>query len=750
MVSWQSRSGDRYVASYPELEDWRAGGRTFESLAGFNGVPMNLADDRAWPEEARGAQFTVNGFAVLRQQPFLGRDFAADDAKQGAQPVAIIGYNLWRTRYGADPEVLGKNLRVNGRPRTIVGVMPEGMKFPENAEVWVPFVPALIQERDARQLSVFGRLKDGASPRAAEAELTAVARRLAATYPATNKDLTAVRVETFAEYFVRGPARVMFTLMMGAVTFVLVIACANVANLLLSRSAHRAREITVRMALGATRWRIVRQLLLESVVLAFIGGTVGLALALAAVSAFDAAVQDPGKPYWIIFNADYVVFGYVAGVCVVTAILSGLAPALHVSKVSQQEILRESSRANTAAVRARWFSGAMVVTEVALSIIMLIGAGLMVRSFVKLYTLDLGFSSDRLVTMRMQLPESKYGDAESRRRFFEILERNLAGVPGIEAVTLTTGVPPRDGGERRLEIDSPTPQSGAELQSVSTATISPSFFDVLGLKPVRGRLFDATDGAPGSETVLISERLASHFFPGEDPIGRRLRFAQREPAPGAPPPAWRRIVGVTPSIRQGSPQDAHLNPVVYVPYRQDSRGTMSWIIRSTLPTTVIADAVRREVHRLDPDQPVFAIQTLHDYLREDRWPYRVFGSAFAIFALIALALSSIGLYAVMAYSVMQRTSEIGMRMALGAQPRQVSWVVLKRGLLQLAIGMMLGLTGALGLSRVLGSVLVDIRPGDPVTFATITVLLTLVSLVACILPARQAIRIDPLVAIRSE
>jgi predicted permease len=468
------------------------------------------------------------------------------------------------------------------------------------------------------------------------------------------------------------------------------------------------------------------------------------------VRVFDAAVQDPGKPYWIIFAPDAVVLGYVSGVCVVTALLCGLAPALHVSKTSQHDILKESSRANTAAMRAQWFTGAMVVTEVALSIVLLIGAGLMIRSFMKLSSLDLGFSTDRLVTMRMQLPEAKYVDAESRRRFFETLQSNLAAIPGVEAVAITSGVPPHDGGERVLEIDASTPQAVERLQSVSTATISPSFFDVLGVKPVRGRLFDATDGAPGFETVLISERLATQFFRGENAIGRRLRFAQREPTPGAPPPVWRRIVGVTPSIRQGSPQDAHLNAVVYVPYRQDARGAMSWLIRSTLPTAVMADAVRREVQQLDPDQPVFAIQTLDDYLREDRWPYRVFGSAFGIFAAVALALASIGLYAVMAYAVMQRTSEIGLRMALGAQPRQVSWVVLKRGVLQLSMGMMLGLPGAWGLSRVLGGLLVGIEPGDPITFAAITLLLTVVSLVACALPARQAMLVDPLVAIRRE
>jgi predicted permease len=752
MLAWQPREGRRANVSHADLQDWRAQSRAFSGIAAFTDRAMNISDDRRWPEQVRGAQLTANAFDVLRQQPLLGRGFAPDDERTGAEPVVVIGYDIWKNRYGSDPDVLGQTLRVNGQPATIVGVMPDGMKFPvENGNLWVPFIPTAAQkQRDSRPLAVFGRLNQNATRGAAQAELNGIAQRLAAAHPETTKDLIGIRVETFTERFVGGAARVMFLAMMGAVSLVLLIACANVANLLLSRSEYRAREIAVRMALGATRLRIVRQLLLESLVLGFIGGGIGLLLAIAGVHLFDAAVQDPGKPFWIVFKVDYVVFAYVAATCVLTAILFGLAPAVHVSKTGSNQVLKEGGRGSVGSARARWFSGGIVVAELALSLVLLAGAGLMIRSFVKLYTLDVGFPTDQLMALRMQLPESKYANADARVGFFERLEPRLAAIPGVEAAAVTTGVPPFDGGERRLQIDGTTLESGDQLPNVSTVTISPRFFDVARVPLIRGRIFHAMDGAPGAETVIINERLASEFFHSEDPIGRRLRFVQGETTPGQPAPPWRTIIGVAPSIRHGSPQDAYLNAVVYLPYRQEAPRAASLMVRSALAPGSVMDAVRREVQAIDRDQPVFTIQTIDQMLAESRWPHRVFGSSFAIFAAIALVLSSLGLYAVMAYSVTRRTQEIGMRMALGAQGRQVIWLILKRGLVQLAIGLTLGLAGALALSRVLRGVLVEITPSDPVTFAAITILLTVVSIAACLLPARQATRIDPLVALRAE
>jgi len=537
--------------------------------------------------------------------------------------------------------------------------------------------------------------------------------------------------------------------MMGAVGFVLLIACANVANLLLVRSAQRARELAVRMALGATRWRVIRQLLLESIVLGTIGGAIGLLLAAAGISALDAAVQDPEKPFWIQFTLDYVVFGYVAAVCVATGVLFGLAPALHVSRTNVHDVLKDGGRGTVGTSRFRWFSGTMVVVELALTIVLLAGAGLMLRSLMKLYEFDPGIRTDHLMTMRMQLPALKYETPSARRAFFARLEPRLSAIPGVNGVAVTTSVPPFGSDMRAIEVEG-RPVSGDRPHQVTTVTISPAFFDVLGIKVERGRAFEPNDGAAGAESAIVNAKMAAVFFPGENPIGKRIRLVTRTSPVQEVEPAWRTIVGVSPSIPHGSKQDFEPAPVMYLPDRQDAPSRVALLVRSALPPASVMDAVRREVQAIDRDQPVYTIQTLDEMLAQDRWPYRVFGGLFAIFALIGLGLSSVGLYAVMAYSVTQRTQEIGVRMTLGADRRQVSWLVLKRGLTQLALGLTLGVGGALALSRVMQAVLFQVTPGDPVTFAATTMLLTLVSIAACVLPARRATRVDPVVALRAE
>jgi putative ABC transport system permease protein len=760
MLTWQQGRGGRRNASHADLQDWRAQSRTFTGLAAFRNDRINLSDGRALPEQVRGTWLTANTFGLIGQQPLIGRDFAPGDDRQDAEPVIILGHTLWKNRYAGDPDVLGTAVRLNGQPATIIGVMPASMRFPDNTDVWAPFIPTDAQKaRDARVLSVVGRLRDGISRVEAHTELNGIARRLAAAYPDTYKNIAGVRVETFTERYVGGPARIVFLVMMGAVCFVLLIACANVANLTLSRSAHRAREIAVRIAMGATRWRVVRQLLLESVVFGLIGGGLGLFLAVAGAQALDAAVQDPDKPYWITFTVDYVVFGYVAAICVLTGILFGLAPALHVTKANINDVLKEGGRGSVGTRRARWFSGTMVVVELALTIVLLAGAGLMIRSFMKMYTLDIGIRTEHLMTMRMQLPETKYATPETRRVFYDRVEPRLAAIPGVEAVAVTTSVPPFGSAERSLEIDGQPPrQAEDQPQNVLTVTISPRFFEVVGVQIARGRPFHDTDGTPGGETAIINERAAAQFFPGEDPIGKRIRFTPRENTSGGPAPAhpeasreiWRTIVGISPSIRHDSTRGAEPNAVVYLPHRQAPPASATLLVRSALPPGSVMAAVRREVQAIDQDQPVFTVQTLDQMLAQERWPFRVFGGLFAIFAVIALVLSSVGLYAVMAYSVTQRTQEIGVRMALGAAGREVSWLILKRGLIQLALGLAIGLGGALALSRVLRTVLVQITPTDPITFASITILLTLVSIAACLLPARRATRVDPLVALRAE
>jgi putative ABC transport system permease protein len=754
LMAWQGRSGSRRGFSHAELQDWRARSRAFAGLAAFSNTTLNISDDRALPEEARGTWITANAFGVLGQQPLLGRDFGPADDRVGAEPVAILSYRIWKNRYGGDPAVFGKTLRLNGQPATIIGIMPDSMSFPNNTEVWAPFIPTEEQRRrNIRPLEMFGRLRNGSGHAEAQAESNGIAEQLAATYPDTNKDLTRVIVETFTERYVGGSARIVFLATMGAVSFVLLIACANVANLVLSRSAHRARELAVRIALGATRWRIVRQLLIESVVLGCIGGSIGLLLAMAGVQLLDAAVQDPDKPYWITFTVDHVVFGYVAAICVLTGILFGLAPALHVSKTDINNVLKEGGRGTTGNRRVRWLSGTMVVVELALTIVLLAGAGLMIRSFMKLYTLDIGIRTDHLMAMRMHLPASKYVTAEARRTFFDRLKPRLAAIAGVEMVAVTTAVPPFGSGQRDLEIEGrPAASPDGPPLNVSTVTISPQFFQVVGASLVRGREFDDRDGAPGSETVIINERMAGQYFPGEDPIGRRIRFLQPGLASGQPVASWLTIVGVSPTIRQGTTRrvGGEPNEVVYLPYRHDPPASASLLVRSRLPSESVMNAVRQAVQSIDQDQPVFTIQTLDQILAQDRWPFRVFGGLFAGFAIIALVLSSVGLYAVMAYAVSQRTQEIGVRMALGGEARHMYWLILKRGLAQVTIGLTLGLAGAMALSQVLRTVLWQITPTDPVTYAAITVLLLIVSLAACLVPAGRATRVDPIVALRVE
>jgi predicted permease len=778
MLGSERQDRSRVSVSYPDFQDWKAESKSFTALAAFTGGVVNVSDDRAAAQQARSAGITAHGFAVIGQQPLLGREFGPDDEKTGAENVAIIGYAMWKSRYAEDRGIIGRTLRIDGKPATIVGVMPDGMQFPQNNEIWLPIVPtAEQQKRSARFLQVYGRLRDGVSRAQAETELDGIAARLAAAYPDTSREITGARIETFNERFNGGQIRTVMLAMMGAVGFVLLIACANVANLQLSRSVHRTREVAVRIALGATRWRVVRQLLVESVLLGATGGLIGLGIAAVGVRLFDRAVAGSGKPYWIIFSIDYTVIGFLAAVCVLTGVLFGLAPALQVTRTNVSEVLKEGGRGNAGGARARWMTGTMVVLELALTLVLLVGAGLMVRSFLKLYTVDIGIDTRSLLSMRINLPQSKYpprrpatgtpgaaatpgtaaaaaapAGSDARMAFYDRLLPKLQAIAGVDSVALTTSVPPFGGGSRGVEVEGrPARKPEERAPGVGTVIISPGFFQTVGVQIRRGRAFHDADGLPGSETVIVNEKLAAQLFANEDPIGKRIRFVQGQAGPGQPPPpvpVWRTIVGISPTIRHSSPQDPEPPPVMYMPHRQDTPAGGAILVRSRLEPGAVMNAVRREVASVDPDQPVMTVQTIDQILAQQMWPYRVFGSLFAIFAFIALVMSAVGLYAVMAYSVTQRTQEIGVRMALGAEGRQVSWLVLKRGLLQMALGLAIGLTGAFFLSKVMRSLLVQITPSDPVTFASITVILTSVAIAACVIPARRATRVDPLVALR--
>lgn len=755
MLSSKRQDAGQTGVSKADLDDWRSQSKTFEAFAAFNGNSVNVSDDRSAPENVRSAAITSNALALIAQQPLLGRDLLPADEQTGAEPVVLLGYRLWQRRYAEDRSILGKTLRIDGKPATIVGVMPDGTDFPNSTELWVPLVPDEGQQkRDARFMAVFGRMRTDVSREQAQTEMNGIAQRLATAFPDTNKDYPKVSVQTFNERFNGGNIRTVMLAMMGAVGFVLLIACANVANLQLTRSVKRTREVAVRIALGATRWRVVRQLLVESVLLGLLGGVIGLGIAMVGVRLFDAAVANSGKPSWIHFTFDFTVLAYLGAICILTGVVFGLAPALQVTRTNVNDVLKEGGRGNAGGVRARWMTGTMVVLELALTLVLLVGAGLMVRSFLKLYTLDVGMDTRNVVAMRMQLSDAKYKTPEARRAFYDRLAPKVEAIPGVEGATFTTSVPPFGAGRRSIDIDGRPPRKPEEkAPDVTVVTISPGFFRTANLPLRRGRLFTDGDGMPGNETTIVSEKFAAQLFPGEDPIGRRIRFTPPPPRAGQPaqaPPVWRTIVGISPNVMHANPQVADAPPVIYLPHRQDAPGFMTLLVRSRLDAGAIMNAVRREVAAVDPDQPVFTAQTMEEMLKQATWPYRVFGSLFAIFAVIALVMSAVGLYAVMAYSVTQRTAEIGVRMALGAEGRQVSWLILRRGLIQMGIGLSLGLTAAYFLAKVLATLLVQVPARDPLTFASITIILTIVALCACVFPARKATRVDPLVALRAD
>ena len=737
--------------SYLDFEDWRQAQKSFAGLAAFNGTTMNVSDEGRAPERYQGPYMSANGFGLIGQRPLVGRDFLPEDDKPGAAAVTILGNSIWKTRYGADAAILGRTIRINDVPTTVVGVMPEGMKFPFNADLWVPLsqLPNLTTQKRSQHfaLQVFARLADGVTAKRAQSELSGIAARLAHDFPDTNKDV-GVTVMTFNDRTNGGPIRLIFLSLMGAVAFVLLIACANVANLLLARSAQRVREVGVRVSLGATRGRIVHQLLVESVLLAALSGVLGFLIALGGTRWFEAVTQDVGKPYWIHFTMDGRVFAFFAAVCLATGVIFGLAPALHISRTDINEVLKESGgRSGSGGIRARRWTGALIVVEVALTLVLLAGAGFMMHSFLTLYRLDVGVETAHLLTLNLVLPDRKYPTPEQRAAFYHRLDERLGAIGSIRGGTIASNAPLGGGAALRLSIDGrPTP-AGEQPPQVTRVVVGPRYFDTVGLTLPRGRAFADTDGTTGHDVAIVNQRFASTYFANEDPIGRRIKLVPDTVV--GPEPVWMTIVGVSPTVRQRGAQDPNPDAVVYVPYRSQPSAFMMMIVRTQGEPAALTAAMREEVRALDADLPLFGIRTLDESLAQQRWPFRIFGTMFAMFATIALVLSAVGLYAITAYSVSQRTQEIGVRMALGAQPPQVWWLVIRRSLVQLAIGLVIGIAGAFGVGALLRSI-VQGSANDPLTLVSIAALFIAVSLAACFWPARRATRLDPVNALRYE
>ncbi|HLJ47613.1 MAG TPA: ABC transporter permease [Bryobacteraceae bacterium] len=739
-----SQGRERLGVSYPDFRDWRSQSKVFEALAAFQFVSADFSDNKTTPERYDAARLSVNAFNLIGQRPILGRDFLPEEERPGAPSVCILGYSVWKGRYGGDQSILGKTIRINNVPTTIVGVMAEGMRFPVTQDLWLPLVPtAEFEKRDHRPLNVFGRLAVSATLPEARAEMDTITKRLQRDYAKTNAGVAAL-IQPYNDAYNGGPIRILFLALLGAVGFVLLIACANVANLLLARAMSRAREVSIRAALGASRWRVVRQLLIESVMLGVMGGVVSLAFSIWGVRAFDLAVANAGKPYWIKFTMDYSVFGYFAGISILTGIVFGLIPALHASKLDINEALKEGGRGSSGGSRMKSLSGALVVGELALALVLLSGAGLMVRSFLNLYILDLGVNTDNLLTMRYGLSDSKYPKAESLVQFHEKLLAGIRSLPGVESAAIASNIPMTgsDGWNYEVEGEAPQPDK-TKRRAVSGMVISAGYFEACGTKIRRGRAFADRDGGTSTPTVIVNQRFAEQHWPQTDPLGRHLRIIKDGVAP-----AWLTVVGIAPNIVQNDPGRVEPDAIIYLPLRQEPLRGASVLARTTVAPNSLATAFRKEVQNLDSELPVFAVMTLQEHLMQARWPFRVFGSLFAIFAGIALMIAGVGIYATMAYSVNEKRQEIGVRVALGAPGTRIVRLVLSTALRQLAIGLVIGLAASFGVTRILKGILVRVSPTDPLTFTVIALLLCAIALVACWVPAHRATRIDPIVALR--
>jgi putative ABC transport system permease protein len=727
--------------SYLELRDWQEHARTFEGIAGFDELTMNVSDEEHAAERFAGAHPSSNTFALLGQQPMLGRTLRPEDEREGATPVVVLGWPVWQTRYRGSPDVIGRTIRVNGVPAVVVGVMPEGFGFPMESALWRPLAaldPEVKTDREARSLGAFGRLRDSVTIDQAAADLQGVVSSLANVYPTTNSNIEP-RVEAFRSG-IGGPIVALFAAMSGAVAFVLLIACANVANLLLARASTRAHEVSVRMSIGASRWRIVRQLLIESLVLAACAGILGLALSALAVRIFWISASQSHPPYWMQFPIDLRVFGYIAAICLGTAVVFGLVPALYTARTN---VVDAMTRGVTGGRQGRRWSAALVVGQLALTLVLLSGAGAMMRNLLTLSTMDPGVDTSSLIRMRLDLPAPAYNAPEQRVMFYRRLDERLSET-GLRATIAS--VPPGSGGVMRDitvegRVDAPT----ATRPTAAMVSIGDRYFDTIGARHIRGRMFAADDGVEGRAAAIVNERFASMHFGDESAVGRRIRLSVpgRQATAQGSGAAWLTIVGVVSNVQQRPPIDGGFDPVVYVPLAVEADWGVNILVRSTSTVGLVVSQVQEQLRALDPDLPIFDSRTVDDFISYLRWAQRVFGSMFAIFAAIALTMATIGLYAVTAYAVSQRTREIGLRIALGAGARHVWWLATRRASVQLVTGLIIGLAGSLAALRVLPMQAVRTDGDNSVTLAVVTALLVLVALTACLIPARRALAADP-------
>ncbi len=759
MSVWENnsvRGWHKDVVTPADFIDWRHDARAFDTMATYFGRGFNMRAGQE-SERVRGADVSIDFFRVLRAAPVAGRDFMPqDEGGAGGGRVAIIGDSLWRRRFGADPQVVGRAITLNSESFTVVGIAPPGLEFPDKSEIWTlaknvvptnPFIPASTDIKGVRgmhYLYCIARLAEGAGRAQAQTEMDTIAARLEKQYPESNAN-TGVEIIPLHESIV-GDVRPALLVFLGAVGLVLLIACANVANMSLARAASRRREIAVRTALGATRLRLVRQCLTESVLLSIVGGGAGLLLALWGTDLLVALGPDtiPGTSS---IGVDTRVLGFTLLLSVLTGLLFGVLPALQASGTDPQDALREGGRTSSAGPRARLLRRALVVCEMAIALVLLAGAGLLVKSFLRLQTIDPGLSVDRVLTLRLWMPDSRYAEDATQVHFYDEVLRRTAALPGVATAALTSDLP-LGGSDSVLNFSiegRPDAKRGEEPES-GFHQVSPDYFRALGIPLLRGRSFDPRDTAqPTPGVVVVSETLARRYWPGEDAMGRRISFGTNDKGERY----WMTVIGIAADVRQ---KGLHTDPRAesYVTYTQWPSRYTTLVVRSGLDSSGLAASVQREVQAVDADIPLYDIKTMREVLDGSLASRRFNTALLALFAVLAVLLAGVGLYGVMAYMVTQRTHEIGVRMALGARRRDVLRLVVGQGMTLTLVGVALGVAGALALTRVLSTLLVGVAVTDPWTFGAVALLLSAVAFVACYVPARRAARVDPMVALRCE
>jgi putative ABC transport system permease protein len=737
----------RMSVSVHDFVIWRERQSVFESFGAWSIAPINLAWSEGRPERYSAGTFSAGVLEVLRVKPVLGRIFREGEDRQGAEPVIILGYDVWRDRFGSAPDVVGKTARANGISRTIIGVMPEKFAFPNREQVWIPLQinPLATKRGDGPNYNLIARLRDGVAIEEANVQATAIAAQLEKEFPVSNRGVRST-VMPFTESALGPEIHAILYTMLGAGIGVLLIACVNVSNLLLARISLRIREVAVRVAMGAGRSRVILQLLAEVLVLALAGGVLGMLFSAGAMKWFLSAISATPPPFWITFEVDTRLMLFVVGTTLGASVLAGLIPALQATRTNVVEILKDESRGSTG-FRMGKFSGALVVAEVAVSCGLLIGAGLMIKSVVQLKTLNLPFAVENIFTARINLPRQQYADSPSCIRFYELLLPKLEGVPGVEAATLSDGLPAAGNGALAIQLEGKVYSRDNEYPIVREGIVTPGYFPTFQTRLLQGRDFTTADRPGRAAVAIVNASFARTFFPDTDPLGRRFRKGR-----GIMANEWLTVVGVVPDLLMEGLGNNDQSPVgYYIPIAQsDVTNFVSIALRTRGDPNLMTSPVRAAVAAIDKDLAIYQVLSMKEVIGNQSWFYTVFGTFFMAFGCIALFLAVAGLYGVMSFAVTQRTREMGIRMALGAQGAQLVRLTMRRGVLQLALGLLIGFILAMLAVDPLHIILYKVESRDPTVLVTVLLSLAGAGLLASFLPAHRVTKINPVAALTVE